>query len=333
MRLFKRLGIDLGTSNTVIWAEGEGVVLNEPTMVAVALEDKQVLAAGEEAKKMLGKTPDYIEVIKPMGEGVVADFEVTVAMMRYFLRKVMGRWWFLGPEVLVSVPSGATEVELRAVIDATLSAGARKVNLIDEPLAAAIGAKIPIAESFGNMVVSVGGGSTEVAVIALGGVVTHSSIRVGGDRIDEAIMSYLRKKHNLLVGEQTAEAIKIKLGSAVKLKRPETMEVSGRDVLDGLPKNGVIDSDGVYEAILGVVEIIVGAVRQTLEVTPPELVSDVADRGIVLCGGAVQLRGFDTLITREIGVSAHVVPEPQMAVVRGVGQAAENLEIYRQALR
>jgi rod shape-determining protein MreB len=307
--------------------------LNEPTMVAVALEDKQVLAAGEEAKKMLGKTPDYIEVIKPMGEGVVADFEVTVAMMKYFLRKVMGRLWFFGPEVVVSVPSGATEVELRAVTDATLSAGARKVSLIDEPLAAAIGVKIPIADAFGNMVVSVGGGSTEAAVIALGGVVAHSSIRVGGDRIDEAIMAYLRKKHNLLVGEQTAEAIKIKLGSAIKLKRPETMEVAGRDVYDGLPKNGVIDSDGVYEAILGVVEIIVGAVRQTLEVTPPELVADVADRGVVLCGGGVQLRGFDTLITREIGVSAHVVSEPQMAVVRGVGMAVENLEIYRQSLR
>jgi rod shape-determining protein MreB len=207
------------------------------------------------------------------------------------------------------------------------------VSLIDEPLAAAIGVKIPIADAFGNMVVSVGGGSTEAAVIALGGVVAHSSIRVGGDRIDEAIMAYLRKKHNLLVGEQTAEAIKIKLGSAIKLKRPETMEVAGRDVYDGLPKNGVIDSDGVYEAILGVVEIIVGAVRQTLEVTPPELVADVADRGVVLCGGGVQLRGFDTLITREIGVSAHVVSEPQMAVVRGVGMAVENLEIYRQSLR
>ncbi|MFA6518284.1 MAG: rod shape-determining protein [Candidatus Shapirobacteria bacterium] len=333
MRLFKRLGIDLGTSNTVIWTEGEGIVLNESTMVAVALEDKQLLAAGEEAKKMSGKTPDYIEVIRPMNEGVVADFEVTVAMMRYFLRKVMGKLWMFGPEVLVSVPSGATEVELRAVIDAILAAGARKVNLIDEPLAAAIGAKIPIAESFGNMVVSVGGGSTEVAVIALGGVVAHSSIRVGGDRIDEAIVSYLRKKHNLLVGEQTAEAIKIKLGSAVKLKRPETMEVSGRDVVNGLPKNEVVDSDGVYEAILGVLEVIVGAVRQTLEVTPPELVSDVADRGIVLCGGSVQLRGFDTLMTREIGVSTHVVSEPQMAVIRGVGMAVENLEIYRQALR
>lgn len=333
MRLFKRLGIDLGTTNTVIWAEGEGVVLNEPTMVAVALEDKQVLAAGEEAKKMLGKTPDYIEVIRPMNEGVVADFEVTAAMVRYFLRRVMGRFWTLGPETVVSVPSGATEVELRAVIDATLAAGARKVNLIDEPLAAAIGSKIPIAESFGNMVVSVGGGSTEAAVIALGGVVAHSSIRVGGDRIDEAIISYLRKKHNLLVGERTAEAIKIGLGSAVKLKRPETMEVAGRDAVNGLPKNEVVDSDGVHEAILGVLEIIVGAVRQTLEVTPPELVSDVADRGIVLCGGSVQLRGFDTLVTREIGVSTHVVSEPQMAVVKGVGMAVENLEIYRQALR
>jgi len=333
MRLFKRLGIDLGTTNTLIWVEGEGVVLDEPTMVAVAVEDRQVLAAGEEAKKMLGKTPDYIDVVRPMGEGVVANFEVTVAMMKYFLGRVMGRVWFLGPEVVVSVPGGATEVELRAVIDATLAAGARKVFLVDEPLAAAIGVKIPIAESFGNMVVSVGGGSTEVAVIALGGVVSHSSIRVGGSQIDEAIMSYLKKKHNLLVGEQTAEAIKMKLGGAVRFKRVETMEISGRDVVNGLPKNGVVDSEGIYEAIAGVVEVMVGAIRQTLEVTPPELVADVADRGIVLCGGGVQLRGFDTLVTREVGVSAHVVSEPQMAVIKGVGMAVENLEVYRQALR
>ena len=224
MKLFKKLGIDLGTSNSVVWEVGEGVVLNEPTVVAVGVEDRKVLAVGNEAKKMLGKTPEYIEVVKPMQDGVIADYEVTEAMLRYFLRQVMGVNWFLRPEVMLCVPAGVTQVEQRAVMDAALSAGAKKSYLIDEPLAAAIGAKIPVSESYGNMIVDIGGGAAEAAVISLGGVVSHRSVRVGGNKMDQAILEYLRKKHNLNVGEQTAENIKITLGSATKLKKVETIK-------------------------------------------------------------------------------------------------------------
>ena len=333
MKLFKKLGIDLGTTNSLVWESGVGVVLNEPTVVAVGIEDRKVLEVGTEAKKMLGKTPEYIEVIRPLQDGVIADYEVTEAMLRSFLKQVMGSNWFFGPEVMVCVPAGVTQVEQRAVLDATLSAGAKRAYLIDKPLAAAIGAKIPVSESFGNMIVDIGGGSAEAAVIALGGVVTHKSVRIGGNRLDEVIMEFIKKKHNVIIGEQTAENIKIQIGSAIKLKKPEMMEISGRDSVYGLPKNLTVDSDEIYEAIRPTLDLILGAVRGVLEMTHPELVSDILDRGIVLSGGTSQLRNFNVLVTREIGVSAHVAIEPQFCVIKGTGIAVENLDIYRRAIR
>ena len=333
MSLFKKLAIDLGTANSVVWEAGKGIVLNEPTIVAVGIEDRKVLAVGNEAKKMLGKTPEYIEVIQPLEDGVIADYEVTEAMLRYFMKQVMGNNWFIGPEVMICVPAGVTQVEQRAVIDAMLSAGARKAHLIDEPLAAAIGSKIPVAEAFGNMIVDIGGGAAEAAVIALGGVVTHKSVRVGGNKLDKVIMDFLKKKYSLVIGDQTAETIKIQLGSAIKPKKLETMEISGRDSVYGLPKNVTISTDDVYEAIRPVLDLILTVIKDTLEITPPELVADIIDRGIVLSGGSAQLKNLSTLVTREIGVSAHVALEPQFCVIKGTGIAVENLDIYERAIR
>lgn len=333
MKLFKKLAIDLGTANSIVWEAGMGIVLNEPTVVAVGMDDGKVMAVGEEAKKMLGKTPEYIQVIRPMEDGVIADYEVTEAMIRYFMRQVMGKMWIFGPEVMICVPAGVTQVEQRAVMDAVLSAGARKAYLIDQPLAAAIGAKIPVSEPFGNMIVDIGGGAAEAAVIALGGVVAHRTVRVGGAKLDMAIADYLRKKFNLIIGEQTAEAVKIKIGSAIKLKRPEVMDVNGRDSVYGLPKEMVVDSDMVYEAIKPMLDSMVMVIRDALEVTPPELVADIVDRGIILSGGTSMLRNFNTLVTREIGVSAHVANEPQFCVIKGVGAALENLEVYWRAIK
>ncbi|MFA6250068.1 MAG: rod shape-determining protein [Candidatus Shapirobacteria bacterium] len=333
MKLFKKLAIDLGTANSIVWEVGEGIVLNEPTVVAVGLEDKKVLAVGSEAKKMLGKTPEYIEVVRPMEDGVVADYEVTEAILRYFLKQVMGAAWFFRPEVMLCVPAGVTQVEQRAVLDAALSAGAKKAYMIDKPLAAAIGAKIPVAEAAGNMIIDFGGGAVEAAVIALGGVVTHKSIRIGGNKLDKMIEAYIRKKHNLVIGEQTAENVKITLGSAIKLKRPETLQVSGRDSVYGLPKNIILDSDEVYEAIRPTLDQVIQVIKDTLETTPPELVADIMDRGMVMSGGGSQLRNLNQLVTREIGVSAHVAIEPTFCVIKGTGIALENLEVYRRAIR
>ncbi len=333
MSLFKKLAIDLGTANSIVWEAGKGIVLNEPTIVAVGIEDRKVLAVGNEAKKMLGKTPEYIEVIQPLEDGVIADYEVTEAMMKYFMKQVMGTNWFIGPEVMVCIPAGVTQVEQRAVIDAVLSAGARKAHLIDEPLAAAIGSKIPVSEAFGNMIVDIGGGAAEAAVIALGGVVTHKSVRVGGNKLDKAIMDFLKKKYSLVIGDQTAELIKIQLGSAIKPKKLETMEINGRDSVYGLPKNVVISTDDVYEAIRPMLDLILTTIKDTLEITPPELVADIVDRGIVLSGGSAQLKNLSTLVTREIGVSAHVALEPQFCVIKGTGIAVENLDIYERAIR
>ncbi len=331
--LFKRLGVDLGTTNSLVWEVGKGIVLSEPTVVAVSAEDRKVLAVGKEAKTMLGKTPGYIEATRPMREGVIADYEVTEAMLRYFLQKVMGRGWFFKPEVMVCVPAGVTQVEQRAVLEATLSAGAKNAYLIDEPLAAAIGAKIPVASSFGNMIVDIGGGAAEAAVIALGGVVVHKSVRVAGDKIDEMILSQLKKRHNLIVGDQTAELIKIKIGSAMPRKKEEKMEVKGRDSVYGLPKTVELGSSEVHEMIQEPLKQILGAIKGVLEETAPELVSDIVERGIVLSGGTSQLRDFDKYVTEEIGVVAHVVEDPQLCVVRGTGVAIENLDLYRRVLR
>ena len=333
MSIFKKLGIDLGTANSLVWVVGQGLALNEPTVVAVSVEDNRVLAVGQEAKLMLGRTPEFIVASRPMRDGVIADYQITEAMLRYFIRQVCGRWSFFKPEVMICVPSGVTQVEQRAVLDATLNAGARVAYLIDEPLAAAIGARIPVAEPSGNMIVDMGGGSTEAAVIALGGVVTHKSVRVAGNKIDEAIANYLRKKYGLLIGEQTAEMIKIKLGSALPLSKEKKMTIKGRDGIYGLPKTKIITSTEITEAIQPPLKQILAAIKGVLEATPPELVADIVDKGIVLSGGTSLLRNIDRFLAEKLGVAVHIVDEPMLSVVKGTALALENLDLYKRAIR
>ncbi|MGI5826388.1 MAG: rod shape-determining protein [Patescibacteria group bacterium] len=330
--LSKQIAIDLGTANIVVWLAGKGIVLNEPTVVAVAADDNRVLAVGSEAKTMLGRTPGNITALRPLREGVIADYEVTEAMLRYFIQKVCGRVWFFKPEVMICTPAGGTQVEKRAVLDATLSAGARAAYLIDEPLAAAIGAKIPIAQASGNMVLDMGGGASEAAVISLGGVVVHKSVRVAGNRIDEGIASLLRRKHNIVIGEQMAEEIKIKIGSALPVAKEETMEVKGRDSLLGLPKIITVASSEITEAIRPTLNMIITMVKEVLEETAPELSSDIIDKGIIMTGGTSQLRNFDKLLTQELGVSCHVAEDSLFCVVKGTGIALENLDLYKRSI-
>lgn len=330
--LSKKVGIDLGTANSLVYVAGEGVVMSEPTVVAVGLDDDKVVAVGDEAKEMLGRTPGNIMASRPMRDGVIADYRVTEAMLRYFLQKVSGRGGLFKPEVLVSVPAGVTQVERRAVYNATVSAGARTVYMIDEPLAAAIGAGVPIGEPSGNMVMSMGGGSSEAAVISLGGVVVSRGVRVAGNRIDEAIASYIRRKHNLVVGEQTAEAIKLKIGSAIPLKKDEVMEVKGRDSVAGLPRNVEITSREVTEAIAQPLGKVIEMIKRVLEEVPPELSSDIIDKGIVMTGGTAQLRNLDRMITEQTNVPAYVAEEPMLCVVKGTGVVLENLDLYKRSL-
>lgn len=330
--LAKRLGIDLGTANSLVWLAGKGIMLNEPTVVAVSLEDHRVVAVGSEAREMLGRTPGNIVASRPMRDGVIADYAVTEAMLRYFIQRVVGRAFLFKPEVMICVPAGCTQVERRAVLDATLSAGARHAYLIDEPLAAAIGAQVPIAQASGNMIVDVGGGAAEAAVISLGGVVVHKSVRVAGNKVDEAIASYIRKTHNLVIGEQTAESIKIKVGSATHLDKEESMDVKGRDHVAGLPRTITISSSEVTRAVQRPLLLIIGAVKGVLEQVPPELASDIIDKGIVLTGGTSLLRNFDELMTEETGVPCHVAEDPMLAVVKGTGIALENLHLYKRSV-
>lgn len=330
--LVKRIGIDLGTANSLVWVEGEGIVLNEPTVVAISLEDNRVLAVGNEAKQMLGRTPGNILASRPMRDGVIADYQVTEAILRYFIQKVVGRRFIFKPEVMICVPAGCTQVERRAVLDATLSAGARTAYLIDEPLAAAIGAGIVISVPSGSMIVDSGGGATEAAVISLGGVVSHKSARVAGNKIDEAIVNWVRKKHSLIIGDQTAEEVKIKIGSAISLPKEEIMEIKGRDSVMGLPKTVQITSTEVTEAIRPTLSQIIGTIKGVLEETPPELTSDIIDKGIVLSGGTSLLRGFDRLVTQEVGVAAHIAEDPMFCVIRGIGKVLENLDLYKRTI-
>ncbi|MEK7155187.1 MAG: rod shape-determining protein, partial [Patescibacteria group bacterium] len=319
----KRIAIDLGTANTVVWVAGKGILMNEPTVVAIAVEDGRVVAVGNEAKEMLGRTPGNITASRPMRDGVIADYRVTEAMLRYFIQKVCGRVFLFKPEVMICVPAGVTQVERRAVLDATLSAGAKAAYLIDEPLAAAIGAKVPIAAASGSMIIDIGGGSAEAAVISLGGVVVHKSVRVAGNKIDEAIATYLKRKYNLLIGETTAEYVKIKIGSATVLDKIEEMEVKGRDNVTGLPRAIAITSTEITEAIRPTLMLIVGAAKGVLEETPPELASDIIDKGIVMSGGTSVLRNFDRLMTELTGVPCHVAEDALLCVVRGTGVALE----------
>lgn len=332
MQLGKRIGIDLGTANSLVWVAGRGLVMNEPTVVAMMADESRVLAVGNEAKEMLGKTPGNIVASRPMREGVIADYRVTEAMLKIFIQKVCGRVFFIKPEVMICVPAGVTQVERRAVLDAALSAGAKVAYLIDEPLAAAIGAKISIATPSGNMIIDIGGGSAEAAVISLGGVVAHKSVRVAGNKLDEAVISFLRKRHNLLIGETTAEDVKIKIGSATILPKEEILEVKGRDYVTGLPRAVNVSSTEVTEAIRPVLMQIVGAAKGVLEETPPELASDIIDKGIVMSGGTSTLRNLDRLMTELTGVPCHVAEEPLLCVVRGTGIAIENLDLYKKSV-
>ena len=328
----KRIGIDLGTANSLVYLEGQGVVLNEPTVVAVSEDDREVVAVGREAKEMLGRTPEGIIASRPMRDGVIADYIITESMLRYFIDKVCGHSRLFKPEVMICVPAGVTSVERRAVLDATLSAGARNAYLIDEPLAAAIGAKIPIGTASGNMIVDIGGGSTEAAVISLGGVVVHSSARVSGNRIDETIAHYVRRGHNLIIGERSAEDIKLSLASATPLDERIAIEVRGRDSITGLPKTIELSDREVTEAIRPTLNQILEAIKGVLEQTPPELASDIIDKGIVMSGGTSLLRNLDKFFTEITGVPCHVAEEPLLCVVQGTGVALENIDLYKRSI-
>ena len=322
------LGIDLGTATTLVYVKGKGIVLCEPSVVAIQRGSSRVLAVGDDAKRMIGRTPVNIAAIRPMKDGVIADFDVTEAMLRYFIKKVQPRK-LNHPRVVVAIPSGITEVEKRAVRDSALRAGAREVYLVEEPKAAAIGVGLPIHEPGGNMVVDIGGGTTEMAVISLDGVVVAKSIRIAGDEMDQAIIEHLRKAYNLMIGERTAEEIKIRIGSAYPLDEEMTMDVRGRDLASGLPKAVTTTSEEVREALAEPIRTIVEAVRGTLEKTPPELSADLIDRGIVLAGGSSLLRGLDRLLAEETGLPVHVSENPVTAVALGVGRSLDNIRYLR----
>ncbi len=326
------MGVDLGTANTLVYARGVGIVLREPSVVAKRVDDGQILAVGEEAKRMIGRTPGDIVATRPMRDGVIADFDTTAAMLTYFLRRASnGRMW-IRPRVVVGIPSGCTEVEKRAVVDATLQAGARTAYLIEEPMAAAIGAGLPVSDPIGSMVADIGGGTTEVAVIALGGIVASRSIRIAGDELDEAIIQYARRSYNLLIGERSAEGIKIAVGSAFPVRDENAMDVRGRDLVSGLPRTVRMTSGEVREAIAEPVQAIVDAVKQTLERTPPELAADIVDRGIILVGGGALLRGMDRLLAEETGMPVSLTEDPLAAVVMGAGKALEEIETLQKVL-
>jgi rod shape-determining protein MreB len=330
--LTKHIGVDLGTVNVLVWVKGKGIVLQEPSVVAIAVNDNKIVAVGSEARAMLGRTPETIEVARPLRDGVIADYVVTEAMLRYFIEKVAGRLRMFKPMIAISVPVGVTSVESRAVHDAAIQAGGREAYLIPEPLAAALGAGMPVDTPTGNLVVDIGGGTSEAAVISMNGIVEFASVRVGGNRIDEAIISYVKRKYNLMIGEQTAEEVKIEIGSALPLEEELTMEVRGRDQVSGLPKTIHVTAGEVTEAIIEPVTAIVGVVKSVLEKTPPELASDVIDRGIVMSGGGALLRGFDRLLTKETGVPCYVADNPIACVALGAGRALENYEVIKRSL-
>jgi len=329
----KKIGIDLGTANTIVWVEGKGVVIEEPTVVTVAVDEKKILAVGKEAKEMLGKVPGGIVARRPLRQGVIASYKLTEALLKSFLDRAVGRSRLFKPEVMISVPSGITSVEERAVIEAVSSAGAGRVYLIPESIAAAIGAKMPISTSSGNMVVNMGGGTSEIAVISMNGIVKFDSKRVAGDALNESIVNGVRKTLNLVIGEQMAEKVKIQIGSAVKMENPLEMEIKGRDATTGLPTAININSNDVLEPIKAALNQIIAAIKKVLEDTPPELASDIIDRGMVLTGGTAQLRNIDELFTKAIGVPAFVIEEPIYAVINGISEAILNLDIIKRSLR
>ena len=327
-----KIGIDLGTCNSLVFVPKKGIVLREPSVVAVSLEENKILAVGQEAKEMTGRTPDSIRVYRPMRDGVIADYRVTLAMIRYFLQRVIPRFQFIKPEVLISVPAGITSTERRAVVEATLAAGARAAYIAKEPILAAIGAGIPIDSSSGHMIVDIGGGTSEVAVISLGGIVVVASLRIAGDRIDQAISEYIRKKYNLAIGENTAEEIKVKIGTALPEKTEAVMEIRGRDLMQGLPKTINISSNEIAQAIEEPLLEIIQVIKTLLRDTPAELSADVMDKGMILSGGGGLIRNLDQYISQSIGVPCFIADDPLTCVARGTGIVLDSLDVYKRSI-
>ncbi len=330
--LSKKIAIDLGTANTLVFVPKKGIVINEPSVVAIASKDRRVLAVGNEAKEMLGRTPDTIVAQKPLKDGVIADYRTTESMLRYFINKALGGVRLFAPEVMIAVPAGITSTERRAVIDATIQAGAKAAYIIKQPIASAIGAGIPIGSASGHMIIEIGGGTSEIAVISLGGIVANTSVRIGGTKLDYAIQEFVRKKYNLAIGERTSEELKINIGSALPLRDPSSMDVRGRDVITGLPRTATVTSDDVTEAIHRELTELIEAVKSVLQETPPELAADVIDKGMVLSGGSGQLRNLDELLSRATDVPAYVADDCLLNVVKGTGVALENLASYKRSI-
>ena len=330
--LIKKIGIDLGTTNCLVYVPRRGIVINEPSVVALSIADKKILTVGQEAKEMLGRTPDTILAIRPLKDGVIADYKTTAAMIRYFVNKALGGVHLFRPEVMVAVPAGITSTERRAVIDATVAAGAKAAYIIKEPIVAAIGADIPIGSASGHMIIDIGGGTAEMAIISLGGMVASSSVRIGGNKLDAAVVEYIRRKYGLAIGERTAERVKIDIGSAMYLEERMTKEIRGRDIITGLPRTISITSDDVTDAIQEELEGIIAAAKDVLHRTPPELSADIIDKGMILSGGTAQLRNLDQLLSRATGGSAYVAGEPMLCVAKGTGIALENLESYKRSI-
>lgn len=328
----KKLGIDLGTANTLVFIPGNGVVLNEPSVVAISVLENKVLAVGDEAKNMIGKTPDSIIAYRPMKDGVIADYRVTEAMLRYFISKALGRWNIFKPEVMISVPAGVTSTERRAVVEAAIMAGAKAAYVVKEPILAAIGAGIPIHEPSGYMIVDIGGGTTDVAVISLGGIVASTSVKCAGDKIDQAITDYIKKNFNLAIGDRTAETIKMKIGSAVPVEEETVYKIKGRDFMTGLPRSAEITTNEIVKAIDGELRIMTKAIKTVLQDTPPELASDIIDNGIMMTGGTSLLRNIDELVYRSTGVKAKVADDALLCVAKGTGIALDHLDVYKKSI-
>ena len=330
--LAKKIGIDLGTANTLVYVPKKGVVVNEPTVVAVSDQDNRILAVGNSAKDMLGRSPESITVYRPMKDGVIADYRVTEALLKYFIGKVLGRLRVFRPDTMISVPAGITSTEKRAVIEAAIKAGAKNTYVVKEPVLAAIGAGLLINEPSGQMIVDIGGGTSEVAVISLGGVVSCESVRIGGDKLDQAISRYIRKKYNLAIGEKMAETVKIKIGSALPQEEDLNMEIQGRDLINGLPKTIEIKGNEITDAISEQIREIIKSIKNVLQVTPPELIADIMDHGMFLSGGGSLLKNLDSLITESTGVTCHLAKDPMLCVVKGTGVALEHLEVYKRSI-
>lgn len=330
--LIRKIGIDLGTANILVFVPGKGIVANEPSVVAISILENKVLAVGNDAKEMLGRTPDTIQASRPMKDGVIADYKITEAMLKYFINKVSGKFRFIRPEVVISIPVGVTSTERRAVIDAAIRAGAKTAYVVKEPMLAAIGAGIPIANASGNMIINIGGGTSEIAVISLGGIVASASARMGGNKIDQAIADYIKRKYSLAIGDRTAEEVKIKIGSAIAQVKEEYQDVRGRDLTGGLPRTVRISSNEVTEAIQDELREIINAIKKVLQETPPELASDIMDKGMVLSGGGSLIKNLDQLITKTIGVPSYIADDAILCVIKGIGMTLDNLDLYKRTI-